>query len=368
MEFSIELQSRIMSFFQEWSLQLICDYYEAEKDLLGSQYCKETEETFDLDEAKANLKSYVQTYPQAFVALLKETTEPHSEMPDPASQIDDFILWVTSDQRRENTRMLVDALLHGFLLEWIVYHYDKKEDFLQVLNGPFPGKNDYDEWEYEYQRLKMTRDSLAREYGITRHASFYLFRRIALLNSLNVIFHAFHNPQKLRLANHIDFIKKSMTRFRISEGVEQFYLSQCKRKGWQKRLSFVAEVDFEQRFTEIISLVAPQSFKFDRDNLTQKIISTYNEMAEFRTLIHSPRKNARMPVMDISIFNIIGILLDFNGNAVNVKELSEELGNALNYNPESIRGHIKNVQEKSTNELVRELRKILLLIINSTSR
>ena len=234
----------LMVFFSEWPLQMIYDFYEAECDLLGEAYCDDIESTYKHEDGVEIIKHYLQEYKDSFRFLLKECR--CKNIPDSKDETE-IAEWLLSEEHSEFLHKIMVALSKGFIFEWIVYHHTnlKKQQFVEILcQVANSSEYDYDEWEYQFTRGRLTRIEMAKEFGLNENAVCYFYRRIIQGDCLRIVFHALNSNGRLNLAKHAEFINKGLRRCNLSYEVQIYYENLCKEfpsYNWNKGLRFVQD-------------------------------------------------------------------------------------------------------------------------------
>lgn len=253
----IENRIGLMNFFQEWGVQHICNYYEAEKDLLGQEYCRMIDCHYSKEKGADILKKLIEEYPDAFRTLIKESQLSASEqlMPflnadvnlseDYACEISSYLL---SDDCDENLKTICEALSKGFLLEWILFYLPmrQKEELINLIKEEKASSAKYREWNSNLIGCKLTRLEIIDKYSFYTHFIFYVYRRICLGYSLEIIFHAINVSQDLRLANSSEFISGAIGTHGIENDVQNFYSYLCfkQHSNWkEERLAYILPDD-----------------------------------------------------------------------------------------------------------------------------
>lgn len=240
MALTIELKAKLMGIFQNWSIQFICDYYEAERDLLGDYYINEVDASYNKETGQKLLEWYIQEYPEAFLNLIDCIKGKTADMPNP-QDASDFAKWLMAEDRPENIRLIANALSKGFLCEWIVYHHRDKIEFVSLLKEIYLKDlhKEYDDWEFIYERKTKTRLEMAQEFEFRTDSLCYLYYKICRDNNLLTIFHAMNTPT-LRLGNDFKVIKEDFAKAGISQEVQHLYSTYCKFEypNWDKSVLF----------------------------------------------------------------------------------------------------------------------------------
>lgn len=234
----------LMVFFSEWPLQMIYDFYEAECDLLGEEYCDVIESTYIHKDGIDVIRHYLQEYKDAFRFLLKECR--CENLPNTKDEAE-IAEWLLSEEQPEYFHKTIMALSKGFIFEWIVYHHTalKKEQFVELLcQVANSSEYDYDEWEYQFTRGRLTRIEMVKEFGFSENAVCYFYRRIIQGDCFRVLFHALNSNGRLNLAKHAEFITKGLRRHNLSYEVQIIYDNLCKEYpsyNWNKGITFVQD-------------------------------------------------------------------------------------------------------------------------------
>lgn len=244
-----------MDFFQDWGVQYICDYYEAERDLLGQNYCHMIDHHYSKEKGAKILKKIILEYPDAFRSLIKENklSVPEQLMPflNADVNLSEDYAWISSyllsDDCDENLKTICEALSKGFLLEWILFYLPtkQKEEFINLIEKE--GKSGkYREWNSNLVGCKLTRLEIIDKYSFRTHLIFYFYKRVYLGYSLEILFHAINVNYDLRLTNSSEFISGAIGTHGIENDVKNFYSYLCfkQHSNWkEERLAYILPDD-----------------------------------------------------------------------------------------------------------------------------
>lgn len=240
----ITRSENLMKFFSEWPLQMIYDFYEAECDWLGEAYCGDIESTYKHEDGVDILSRYLKEYKDSFRFLLKECR--CENLPNTKDETE-IAEWLLSEEQPKYLHKIVTTLSKGFIFEWIIYHIpnNEKKEFIKsaclFIEEP---AYDYDEWEYEFTKGKLTRIEMTEKYGFIRNAICYFYRRVVKSGCLRILFHALNSNGRLNLAKHAEFITKGLHKYDLSHEVQRYYDNLCKEfpsYHWNNSLTFVLD-------------------------------------------------------------------------------------------------------------------------------
>lgn len=271
----------LMNFFQHWGVQYICDYYEAERDLVGSRYCQNIDDLYDKEFGIYILKQIIKDNPGAFKGLIKKCYPKVSKELLPLfgsnnisdEEYSDIARYLLSDDCAENLRVICDALSKGFLLEWVFFHKygdeqaavlekceeaeeeEKKKKFIELLvekkEELDKSEKGFKEWKNEFTGSDSTRQDIIKKFSYEKNLFFYLYRRIYKGYSLEIMFHAFNNIESLKFPRNEEFLHQLIDSHGIGEDVQNFYAFQCSPKqhrNWDTDIVFgnVSEENYER--------------------------------------------------------------------------------------------------------------------------
>lgn len=375
----------MMSFFQEWELQMICDFYKAERDELGKEYCRNNDERFDYTKGHKILKDTILEYPKAFANLMSKcswnTSKEHLQLENidnmSAQQKIDFADnlagHLLSHYCDENLKTISKAIAEGFLLEWIAFHIPEKKNFIEHLTKLLQyhkddPKFDFDQWLYDFFNPNNTRQEIiSRCDNFRNYVNCYFYHRIYLGNCLDVIFRALNVSHHLALADRDDYLFGAIKKHGIGSDVQKFYDFRCiKRKYYNKKIRFtedIGEVSVSQvsvlevsvRLDEIFESIDAQDLTIKKTDLLSDLKKLLEEKSDFFDAIITTKerrgRNSNEETYEISIRKIIGMFVYLFSNNVDYVKFARCILNSMKDKTENSMEDIQKATKRISKNL-----------------
>lgn len=369
----------LMNFFQDWALQDIVDFYYAERDFLGTEYCRMIDHHHSKEKGIFILKNIILEYPKAFNVFIKKccletpaelalliNTESllHEEKEKAAT---DFSIYLLGDKCDRNLKIISEALSKGFLFEWIACHIENKEEFINKLkmiedHQMFGYKNleyDFEEWQRVFRKKQLTRQEIIKNYQFREYCDCYLYRRIYLGFSLEVIFYALNVCTSLPLSNRKEYFDDAINYYSIGNDVQKCYEYQCNtyhRRDWDKELRFSASICASSEI-EVIrhffnSIPDTYYLKRKKDKFVESFINYISVHDDFKKLILYKTRGSKANKynLDTSLLNVVGVLMSLGELDTCSTEISRKIceGNKEEANQKKVNNMAHRIYDGKT--------------------
>lgn len=215
------------AFFTKWSLAMLADFYEYERNALGKVYLSIEEEYIKEHSEIAQIVKFLIEKKELWSAisfLIKDSTLEQSPNADEEEYLIKYI-----SQLPEHCKIILTALSRGFLLEWLYFNMGIGDCPLVLSEGEaIAGDRDYGEWKRAFCRMTICRAEMVTN---ANYASYYFYYRVLKKRVWDSLFDWLHSKD-IKDGFKEELIEMSCTLMSF-EDISSKYEHRCKLKEWK---------------------------------------------------------------------------------------------------------------------------------------